>query len=176
MNQIELNSAFAAECKKLKLPQLTLMLRGANSIDITSPCGELVSKLLTLFSKVTEKDYPAILEKGIEFLNANKADLKKFFDAKKYSRDTTKYTIAGVTINNAYTSTSVSSSVISACYATTGFELKSVVRINDTKDLDKHIEALKKAAEKYAPLVEKLKANQENQNLLNTLRQKFQTC
>lgn len=175
MNQIELNTAFAAECKKLKLPQLTLMLRGANSIDITSPCGELVSKLLTLFSKVTEKDYPAILEKGIEFLKANKADLKKFFDAKMYSRDTTKYTIAGVTINNAHTSTSVASSVISACYAAKGFDLKAVY-LNDTKDLDKHIEALKKATEKYAPLVEKLKANQENQNILNTLRQKFQTC
>lgn len=175
MNQIELNTAFAAECKKLKLPQLTLTLRGANSIDITSPCGELVSKLLTLFSKVTEKDYPAILEKGIEFLKANKADLKKFFDAKMYSRDTTRYTIAGVTINNAHTSTSVPSSVISACYATKGFDIKPVY-LNDAKDLDKHIEALKKAAEKYAPLVEKLKANQENQNILNTLRQKFQTC
>ncbi|NCB02697.1 MAG: hypothetical protein EOM67_11105 [Spirochaetia bacterium] len=151
------------------------MLRGANSIDITSPCGELVSKLLTLFSKVTEKDYPAILEKGIEFLNANKADLKKLFDAKMYSRDTTKHTIAGVTINNAHTSTSVPSSVISACYATKGFDIKAVY-LNDAKDLDKHIEALKKAAEKYAPLVEKLKANLENQNMLNTLRQKFQTC
>lgn len=175
MNQIELNTAFAAECKKLKLPQLTLMLRGANSIDITSPCGELVSKLLTLFSKVTEKDYPAILEKGIEFLKANKADLKKFFDAKMYSRDTTRYTIAGVTINNAYTNTAVPSSVISACYAAKGLDLKAV-SLNDTKDLDKHIEALKKAAEKYAPLVEKLRVNQENQNILNTLRQKFQTC
>ena len=143
MNQIELNTTFAAECKKLKLPQLTLMLRGANSIDITSPCGELVSKLLTLFSKVTEKDYPAILEKGIEFLKANKADLKKFFDAKMYSRDTTRYTIAGVTFNNAHTSISVPSSVISGCYASKGFDLKGV-SLNEAKDLDKHIEALKK--------------------------------